>query len=1005
MFGCFWGGGIASVFWGRWCRGKTLLVLRSGGVWDWLVFGMGCLTGAMLRHMFVEGPRRTVVTVLGDEKLLKSFSEELLVAETVFGSEDLLGWWDRSKVAPEPEFEAERAAGEVALDLLLARKEYETAAKLTSDGWESRQAGDIVAGAGQIAAITGSFFVPWGKGGRLITGGLRGAGGGTMGRFVAGEALEGVSARVEPMRGLGPVENLDREALGVIDEAMDTLARRGVEVTDADAFRTGFAGLGEGGRGGGFTFVPHTGQSFFDRGYGTAIAKGYTLQIPKSQFSALDVGQYLNYRPVGTRFTVAEILARDPRNAIGGWLEVPDAKSSIPIMREEHVWLDISRVVKTESEALSIAGALNDRAIIDFRKAVRTDFKETDIIVPESYKTGGARHVPDAVEDFSEPSLFRDAPTRGQAVEEVPVALVLPFRDKARSGRRVNELADDIKRRGIKEPLVLEIGENGRGLLTDGNHRLAAAIEAGLQTVPVRTFIRKSIDGGAPVQVGSGARQGYMLAPSDATGGELSPLVPRSIFTGGSFTADLSGVQARELAERMAARHMESPSGLAAVDPEEIAAVLRELPEFEDFVRLYRNEVVIGTKPHWGMKETTLDRAKMESGRKDQLLRFAQMAGLDAPKWSGGSKADFSFLAAINGTEKEFLREASLNIATRLRNLSVFISDDIYQPQFYVEFNRIIRSVTDQTGLPEEVLSSALAAASSQAAPYQEVLRLVRVLPLVEYSNGAARVVPGGKELLGTDNFAKQALDGLVDTINNPDFLTVKPFGHAAKTSSYAYARIDPMYKSVYVADTVDNLGQHLIRGGSASTDDAAKTSIVNQMAGRTLANMYDVSPGAVQEAVWSHIRVVRDGMSPTGLKAIGPSFSGPQGNVEDLLVEAVKKMDPKALRLAQQNRDTFYQQVKAGEVPAWIWDSARDRPVISSVQYLIPSDQRGRANFRAARLQGSMLEVVRSISPAMQAKFLSLAAVLGISAAVLVEALGEGSSDIPGYAIGAPDA
>lgn len=47
-----------------------------GGAWDWLFFGMGCLTGAMLRHMFVEGPRRTVVTVLGDEKLLKSFSEE-----------------------------------------------------------------------------------------------------------------------------------------------------------------------------------------------------------------------------------------------------------------------------------------------------------------------------------------------------------------------------------------------------------------------------------------------------------------------------------------------------------------------------------------------------------------------------------------------------------------------------------------------------------------------------------------------------------------------------------------------------------------------------------------------------------------------------------------------------------------------------------------------------------------------------------------------------------------
>ena len=468
--------------------------------------------------------------------------------------------------------------------------------------------------------------------------------------------------------------------------------------------------------------------------------------------------------------------------------------------------------------------------------------------------------------------------------------------------------------------------------------------------------------------------------------------LPRSLVRDeGGFAADIPGTRVRELAEEMAQRHFDSPRGVAALDPREIAATLEKLPEFAEFVRLYRAMVVDNMTG-------SLDRRSMRPGT---LIEFAGLAGLDTPRWSRGRDASVSFPASLQGSLPQAIRDGAVNLGMRIRNMDVFANDDVYDPTFYVEFFRVINRVEDATGMPREVLASALASASSQAAPYDEMLRFARVAPMVRVRNGVAEPVPGAIEMLGSDTMAITALRGLIDTVNRPDFLTFKPAGQAMKTSSYAYARVDPLYIPTYVADTVDGLGQFLIKGVKPGLSNP-QHSIVNQIAGRTLANLYEVRPGAVQEAWWSHIRVARDGiqLTQTGAPtqtAIAPAFTGSQGTAEEVLIAAIERMDKNVIRLARQNRDQFYAEVKAGKLKAWEWDAPNNRPVISSSEYLIPADKRLEMGGRAGILQAQMLRLVESLGPALRGRLSALAAVLGIPVTSLAAALGAAGAVLGG--------
>jgi len=477
--------------------------------------------------------------------------------------------------------------------------------------------------------------------------------------------------------------------------------------------------------------------------------------------------------------------------------------------------------------------------------------------------------------------------------------------------------------------------------------------------------------------------------PQTPLGVEQSKLPKSLLRDEGGYWSDLPGTRVRELAEQLAQRHLDSPQGISALEPREIAAAIEGLPEFSDFVRMYRETVLAKMKD-------PLDRRSMRAGA---LMDFAGMANLAPPPWARGLDTSVSFPASVKGDLPQALRNGAANLAVRVRNMNTFVNDDAYNATFYVEFNRVLRAVESETGMPIEVLTSALASASSQAAPYDEILRFARIAPMVRVRSGVAEPVPGALELLGSDTMAVTALRGLVDSVNNPDFLTVKPAGQAMKTSAYAYNRLDPLYVPVYVADTVDGVGQFLISGGDAGTSKAEK-SIINQIAGRTLANIYGTSNSAMQEATWGHIRLVRDGLKTTSTgkptaTAIAPSFTGSQGPAEDVLVAAVKRIDENVVRLARQNKEKFYGDVKEGNVAAWNWDASQRRPAISSSDYLIPADQRPVASGRAILLQNQMMALVEALGPNLRSRIVALASAIGVPAGVIAAALGSAGTDV----------
>jgi hypothetical protein len=83
-------------------------------------------------------------------------------------------------------------------------------------------------------------------------------------------------------------------------------------------------------------------------------------------------------------------------------------------------------------------------------------------------------------------------PEQAQKVQEISIDELSKYveydretqpRDK-NTPNKISELTEDIKKNGVKEPLQLNL-YNGKAILVEGNHRIVAAKNAGLKTVPV----------------------------------------------------------------------------------------------------------------------------------------------------------------------------------------------------------------------------------------------------------------------------------------------------------------------------------------------------------------------------------------------------------------------------------------------------------------------------------------------------------------------------------------
>jgi hypothetical protein len=62
----------------------------------------------------------------------------------------------------------------------------------------------------------------------------------------------------------------------------------------------------------------------------------------------------------------------------------------------------------------------------------------------------------------------------------------------------ITQLADSMRTAGMWEPVMIKIGGNGRAIISEHNHRIVAAIRAGISHLPAYVlFLDKCVDSGA----------------------------------------------------------------------------------------------------------------------------------------------------------------------------------------------------------------------------------------------------------------------------------------------------------------------------------------------------------------------------------------------------------------------------------------------------------------------------------------------------------------------------
>ena len=396
----------------------------------------------------------------------------------------LLDAWDAAKAAPEPLEVARRSAG----DALLAGEEFRGARDEVVEGLalgdpSQRDFGRIVGGAGAGLFTAGTFLFPGGRTGALAVG---------VGRGAAGRGTKGAALRA---------------AAGLGDEAAEGLVSG---PTGPGVFARSGESAGEftSRRGEVFSLRENVSVDDFER----SLAQVRPMRVTPEGQPFRSVEETVYQYPT-EKYRDMKLFVSD--DGLSGFAIKPDGDLvsvfSAPGLGRAEALLDVAiargaRKLDAFDEGGFLPGLYASKGFVEVRREPWNPAYK-----PEVWRGG----EPDVV--FME--LPESAPWlrsgRARYTEELPTEEVARFAEFERTGPRVEKLARDIVNdAGISEPLILDVGMNGRAVLTEGNHRLAAALRLGLERVPVTTVTARSVAGGAEAAVRD-VGAGKLLKPSE----------------------------------------------------------------------------------------------------------------------------------------------------------------------------------------------------------------------------------------------------------------------------------------------------------------------------------------------------------------------------------------------------------------------------------------------------------------------------------------------------------
>lgn len=422
--------------------------------------------------------------------------------------------------------------------------------------------------------------------------------------------------------------------------------------------------------------------------------------------------------------------------------------------------------------------------------------------------------------------------------------------------------------------------------------------------------------------------RGASAAPGD--------VLPPGILGQGTFD-ELVGDELKDVSQRLIEGMAGTP--FVSLKPKQIADLLMDSP---DFRKHFLFESGLTSESRNASKILTAD--DLSEGSRN-INRFLGEGTVAIPTGARQTRLESSRMAPLGDDD---YRAYALAVATELKNVSLYLTDTIFNPQFYRRFQKLLSNVEKKTGVNALAINVGLGIASAQASPAEEVARLIRAmkhLKLKSSSGGRAEIVfdvQGGiraGSFKKSDSFVIDAGRGMAAAMNNPNFVTNDTLkGIGAKVQSYNISRVPGQNPgTIYVADSVDGAlrygnkpskmkvvtkktGEVVEENTAMSTGTGSSIDMrINSYVGKILASMYDVPNQAMQEALWAYGRVVREGAKPGRKGVIESSFMLRGKRLDEVLIDSIESGLSRDVRdFAAMRYDDFMTSVRSGKDPFW---------------------------------------------------------------------------------------
>lgn len=390
-----------------------------------------------------------------------------------------------------------------------------------------------------------------------------------------------------------------------------------------------------------------------------------------------------------------------------------------------------------------------------------------------------------------------------------------------------------------------------------------------------------------------------------------------------------------------------------AEDPAYVRGVtaqdLLDIPEFKTYFKTYRDSVVdpatgglresVGIT---GMKKNTLSTPLTRQQPRANPVTGSILGTKPTPGDLTGSLVKSALdndvvtfantMATRVSNQMALLRRLDLEAAAAMQQAGLPSS------RFYSTSADLQELISQVTGLPRHMVSTAMAVASAGSSPYDELIKLSNVAPYIVERNGRAVFdwEAGVREGLIVSEKPQQDVlyrvgKALEEAINGTDPLTSDIGGLALKTYQYRGMTLAPDNASISVSDRI---AQRLAAGAGEGVDDTQGliyAASPDWAGSQAIAKAEGVTAAVPQELDWFGERVSEIAIPFNPRRETSQSFAMSPQDVSDLMY-GVQRPDISGWKLEGKTIGRGLKQLRPGGISPEVAEIAQQYPDIGQV-------------------------------------------------------------------------